>query len=602
MKKKILLIFAFIPLLIFANVDFDESIQEAKSYWDTNPQKSIEISRNALQIAKSENDERMIAQAYQTMGNSFWHLDNYQKAIEAYLSCVELRKTFSNKLPLSRTYNSLGIAYKNLSDFDNSIKYHELSLKIREQYPDDELIAASLNNLGSTFLKKHDYQNSLNYYLRSIDVKQKANLPMTNAYTNVGLIYTKLNDYQNAEKFYQKALELSESANQKSYVLTLYGNLFLEQQQYPQALQKYQKAAEYRQKMKNDLDLSASYQNIGIVYKRMKDYAKALNFHRKALEIRKKNNSQKLIALSLSQIGEVYLEQNQGVKALNNFVSAEKMYKQLADIDGQIRCSIGKVKSYKMMKMHQKAIHSLDILINLAEQIKSDYFIKFAYELLQQIEAEKGNYEEAYLALQKYSQMEAKINKQNNDRIISEMRSRFELQEEQRENNLLRIESQNKDLQIKNQNILRNSLLIFIVLLLIFTIYIFYQFRKNQKTNRLLNEKNKEIAQQKQQLMESLNNLSEKQNEILKLEKQNSVMAMAITANHEINQPLMVMKGNLELLQMTIDPEMLNEKQKKFLEKINSSIENISNLLDKYKNIKEFSYEKYTHDEDMVKY
>jgi len=84
------------------------------------------------------------------------------------------------------------------------------------------------------------------------------------------------------------------------------------------------------------------------------------------------------------------------------------------------------------------------------------------------------------------------------------------------------------------------------------------------------------------------------------LERENTINAMAITANHEINQPLTVLQGNIELFTRSFDGEQLTDKQHKYISKMQSSIDDINNILKKFQNFKSAKIEEYIKDRNMV--
>ena len=76
--------------------------------------------------------------------------------------------------------------------------------------------------------------------------------------------------------------------------------------------------------------------------------------------------------------------------------------------------------------------------------------------------------------------------------------------------------------------------------------------------------------------------LKKAQQEILRLERKTTALAMAVTANHEINQPLTVLKGNFEIFRNSIGDTELTPKQERWLLKIENSIGRIQGILQKF--------------------
>ncbi len=89
--------------------------------------------------------------------------------------------------------------------------------------------------------------------------------------------------------------------------------------------------------------------------------------------------------------------------------------------------------------------------------------------------------------------------------------------------------------------------------------------------------------------------------EIAELEKRNSVLAMAVTANHEINQPLMVINANIEMLHSNL-PDDVKKSNRRYFDRATIAIERIRNILDSYKQLQSINFDEYTTGTQMVKY
>ncbi len=87
---------------------------------------------------------------------------------------------------------------------------------------------------------------------------------------------------------------------------------------------------------------------------------------------------------------------------------------------------------------------------------------------------------------------------------------------------------------------------------------------------------------------------------LLELERQSSVYAMAVTANHEINQPLTVLSGNLFLLKESLSGQQLSEKQLEYMKRMERAILRIKDILVKYRTADTVHFQKYSEDTQMV--
>ena len=88
----------------------------------------------------------------------------------------------------------------------------------------------------------------------------------------------------------------------------------------------------------------------------------------------------------------------------------------------------------------------------------------------------------------------------------------------------------------------------------------------------------------------------------IEFERRSSVLAMVVTANHEINQPLTALKGNFQLFTKTIDENSLTDKQKKYLDKVTDSSDKICSILAKFREAKDIHFTDYLEDIKMVSF
>jgi DNA-binding response OmpR family regulator len=88
--------------------------------------------------------------------------------------------------------------------------------------------------------------------------------------------------------------------------------------------------------------------------------------------------------------------------------------------------------------------------------------------------------------------------------------------------------------------------------------------------------------------------------EIIRLEQQNAALAVAVTANHTINQPLTVLQGNFELFQGSLEKGLLTEKQQRFLTRMKESIERIKTFLFEMTDSTSIHFENYLESRKMV--
>lgn len=118
----------------------------------------------------------------------------------------------------------------------------------------------------------------------------------------------------------------------------------------------------------------------------------------------------------------------------------------------------------------------------------------------------------------------------------------------------------------------------------------------NKFAIELIIQQNKELSESTQDLANALMNLKIHQEKEIEMEKLKSVLAMAVTTNHELKQPLAVIQGNIELLILK-HPEL---KDNKNINRIFESLQDITTKIAVNTNIDQVLYKEYANGEEMV--
>jgi DNA-binding response OmpR family regulator len=94
--------------------------------------------------------------------------------------------------------------------------------------------------------------------------------------------------------------------------------------------------------------------------------------------------------------------------------------------------------------------------------------------------------------------------------------------------------------------------------------------------------------------------LKKAREEIIRLEQKSAALAVGVTANHTINQPLTVLQGNFELFRASLKKGLLTKKQQHFLNRMEESIERIKACLVDMTDSTSIHFENYLGSRKMV--
>ncbi len=114
-----------------------------------------------------------------------------------------------------------------------------------------------------------------------------------------------------------------------------------------------------------------------------------------------------------------------------------------------------------------------------------------------------------------------------------------------------------------------------------------------------LNTANQKLRDKNDQLNRTLKELRETQDKLVQSEKMAAIGSVVVTYNHQINNPLMIILGNVQLLLMK--DESLSEKTKNSLKIIEDECKRISEVIQKIRKYEKLIPVKYLNSMYQVK-
>ena len=227
--KKILPFLA--PICLFAS-SCDELVQESVNEFyksDRNLTRAINLAMQASEACLKAGDTQQ-AIASLINGASMRMVNKEpQKAIELSKRALDLAANVSDKLLLARSYHSLGAAQKALGKYDEALANFQEALKIYDVTPNapmrDELLC--IKSIGSTYYMKNDFAKAHENHLLALnllDITPELSgneLVRSELLIEVANDLAKLEQKDEAAKNYKKVLEILKGKEQNPRALGL---------------------------------------------------------------------------------------------------------------------------------------------------------------------------------------------------------------------------------------------------------------------------------------------------------------------------------------------------------------------------------------------
>jgi serine phosphatase RsbU (regulator of sigma subunit) len=405
----------------------------------------------------------------------------------------------------------LGLQALNLST--TLFKTNEVSSplgKVREKF-----IANSYHILGLFNKLKGNYNLSLDYDLKALKIRESLNDKKGISATlgNIGNIYLDQDDYPNALIFYLKALKISEERGDKNEIarhLGNIGNIYNSKNDFPKSLDYYFKALKIAEEVGGKNTMSINLGNIGNAYLGRKDYSKALNYYFKALKMDEELGNKNGVARHLANIGSLYQERGDQVK-LQNLISdslykkallydfkALKSFEELGYKNGIIT-ALGNIGgAYTHIKKYKEAREYLQNALTLSTEIGATRLVGNVELSLSELFTQTNEPEKALEHYKKYIvSKDSTFNEEKTKKTVrSEMNFEFEKKqaiekaEQEKQNAIAQKEKQ-------KQKAILVLVSCFLLLVLVFASFMFNRWYLIQRQKRI-------IEKQKEKILDSI--------------------------------------------------------------------------------------------------
>ena len=227
--KKILPFLA--PICLFASI-CDELVQESvREFYksDRNLARAINLAMQASEACLKAGDAQQAITSLINGASIYMVNKEPQKALELSQRALELAANVSDKLLLARSYHSLGAAQKVLGRYDEALANFQEALKIYDATPDtpmhDELVC--IKGIAGTYYLKNDFDKAHENHLLALNLLDITPELSSNELVRSELLVELANDLaklkqkDEAAKNYKKVIEILKGKEQNHRALGL---------------------------------------------------------------------------------------------------------------------------------------------------------------------------------------------------------------------------------------------------------------------------------------------------------------------------------------------------------------------------------------------
>ncbi|MGI9546519.1 MAG: response regulator [Flavobacteriaceae bacterium] len=396
-----------------------------------------------------------LADAEYLMASYQWRLQRYDSATYYYNKCIDKSAAIDYKRGIAVGNNGLCRMYYFQGQMNEALNACESCLSVALELEDMAILPDTYIAIGNIFFRQNELKKSLTYFLKADSLHTAVGLRpeiIGAGFQSTARVYQGLEDYDKAEEYYLKANQeyLKLPIDPSYYVRTTdwhLGEVYYHKERYREADSLLSSSYSFFTEIKDQAAAAEIGIYLGLVKLEKKEYAQAENYLQSGFQLHEDMNNVYESASAALELGKLYIQQRQPGKAISYL---ERAMVQTKDTTRNI------------------SLITEEVLFQLAE----------AHHL-------SGDNEEAYKSLQRAMRIKDSLSTIQNIAAVTEIEEKYQNEKNEQEIALLNSEKGLIEQQRINQ---RNILLGGLGITSLIGIFLFFQIRNRQKTNRKLRE------------------------------------------------------------------------------------------------------------------
>ncbi|TDO03158.1 tetratricopeptide repeat protein [Sunxiuqinia elliptica] len=494
---------------------------------------------------------------------------NPLKSIEFAERALAVVDTVANLEQTCYSYLLIGNGYINVGEFQKAKPYIDRGLERAEGLGDAKYISVGKSALAAFYMNVGNYDQALDLFQETLQtaIANKMEDREARARLNIGAIYTTTGERAEGLRYMTEALRYFESVGNRTISSRILNNIAVNYhswKDYDLALKYYRRTLRTYEAESNYLGKVMVLNNIGEIYKDQGHYEMALKYYDQIFDLADQHEvSAFYMAVAKVGMADTYLKLDERAKAKQYAEECLKVFKQANMQEGIVHAQLVLAElDFKEGRLN-KALQQTKSSLDLAEAMGIQDLVQEIYLLMSQILEAQNRYQESLKSYRHFMAISDSLIRERQHHQLALHRAEVNISEKESEIELLQKDNEIKDLQLIRQKTQSRTLIIAVGLLIVVIALSLSYNKARTRSNILLQEKNKQITDQHEELLR-VNQTKDKFLSII---------------GHDLRNPIGAFKDMVS--QLAEFPEMFNEElRNQILEELRDEAESTYFLLD----------------------
>jgi signal transduction histidine kinase len=339
----------------------------------------------------------------------------------------------------------------------------------------------------------------LNYVLKLYKFSNKTKF-ISATYLEKGYYFYCNSDFKNALLNYQKGLRIAESVKadyEISLALNNIATLHSDVKNYQLSLNYYKRCLEKIKQGNDPYAITTVTANVGLTYYHLKNYSSAEFFLNKSIYLARRSSDVANEERVLCFLGDVFMETKKYEKALSTYNQALALSNKNNYTNGMVNSQL-RLSNYWLEKGDLQLAESFgEKAYQQAELNKNQGLIQNAAEQLILVYKASKNYKKVIELTEVFDAITDSINSEDTENKLLESKYEYEYDRKAISDSIQQVrEKQVYSLQIEKDRNSKLFLVVFILLVLIFTVLIYNRYKIAQKQKSVIEQNNRDLERQ----------------------------------------------------------------------------------------------------------